>query len=88
MRKPSPSGVALVFNSVTAEPASGSDMAMAISPSPASSGGRKRFFCSGEPKAASVRMAPKLPAWTRSTLLGQKRATSSTAITASIRVPP
>ncbi|MNR13389.1 hypothetical protein D3C85_1297940 [compost metagenome] len=88
MRKPAPSGVALVFSSVTAEPASGSVMPTEISAPPSSSGASHLAFCATEPYSASTRIAPKLPAWITSALRGQCAATAWMAMMASISVPP
>ncbi|MNR20484.1 hypothetical protein D3C85_1373250 [compost metagenome] len=88
MRQPPSARVALVFSSVTAEPASGSVMPTEMSPSPASSPVRYFRFCSGLPYSASTRMAPKLPACTTSALRGHTDATVSMAMTASISEPP
>ncbi len=84
----SPAKRAFVLRSVTAEPASGSDMAAVIIVFPARRGGRTSFFSSSEPKNATCWMAPKFPAWKTSPLLGQTMVICSMARTASMRVPP
>ena len=61
----------MVRSSVTAEPASDSDMPSEMSFSPDSRPGRNRSFCSGVAYSASVRMAPKLPACTMSAAFGE-----------------
>ncbi len=88
MTNSSPSALAVVRNSVAAEPASGSVMPRLTTALPASRPGKKRFFWSSVAYSANVRIGPKLPAWTVSALRGQTEATCSMAITASIRLPP
>ena len=84
----SPSKLALVTSSVTAEPASGSLMPSEMSFSPFSKPGNQRAFWVGLAYSTKVRMGPKLPACTMSALLGHARATSWMANTACIKVPP
>src|SRR5688572_29449586 len=88
MRQPSPSFVALVLRSVTAEPASGSVIPSETILRPCSRSGRKRRFCSALAYSTNVRMGPKLPACTMSALRGQTSATSWMAMTASMSEPP
>lgn len=60
IRNPSPSDMAMVFKSVTAEPASGSVIATAMSDSALRSFGKYRPFCAADAYSIKVRMAPKL----------------------------
>ena len=54
----SPSMTPLVSMSVAADPASGSEMATAMTFSPAMIGGRNFAFCSSVPKRSTTRAGP------------------------------
>ena len=58
MTTSSPSIRAVVVTSVAAEPASGSEIEIAIVFSPEATGGRKRSFCSSVPNRSITRAGP------------------------------
>src|SRR5690606_30974420 len=84
----SPSSRARVVMSVAAEPASGSEMPMAIVTSPLTTFGRYVSRCSWVPKNSSTRAGPTFASNTWKAAERHSLASSSITMSASRRVPP